>query len=148
MEKAVENRHIFRAVVFAGTALAVVHLFAVFQDLYRRVLWIDIPMHLWGGAFLALGFYYFFHRAPHYVDLGKSSVVTLVLLLGFAALGGVLWEFGEFLYDQVALYINPLTVRLVQFGLADTMGDLAFDLLGAFVVAIFMQARYYKKRRA
>lgn len=147
MEKEVKRKEIFKAAVPTGTALAIVHSFAVWQRLYYRVPWIDIPLHFWGGALLALGFYWFFYRFSDYFDLDKSFSITLFFLLGWAALGGVLWEFGEFLYDNVVLSVDPVA-RAVQFGLADTLGDLAFDLLGALAVALFMRLRYHKKRRA
>ncbi|MBI2011109.1 MAG: hypothetical protein HYS89_02705 [Candidatus Colwellbacteria bacterium] len=133
---------IVKAVIPTGTALALVHSFAAFNNLYRVAPWIDIPLHFWGGALLALFFYWFFYRFRHLLKIDEAPfLVSLILVLGWTALGGVFWEFGEFIYDK------SFTLKPVQFGLADTLGDLFFDILGGLTVAFFIRLRYYKKEK-
>lgn len=143
MEKTLEQKgeSIAKATIPTGTFLALVHSFAAFNNLYRLAPWIDIPLHFWGGALLALFFYWFFYRFPRFLKIDELPfIISLILVLGWTTLGGALWEFGEFLYGTA-------TARPVQFGLADTLGDLFFDMLGGFVVALLLKLRYHKKEK-
>gem|GEM_PF-1613175 len=57
-----------------------------------------------------------------------NMFVMLVLMLGFVALIGVLWEFYEFLHDFYLLTGGKISV--FQNSFADTIKDLFFDLVG------------------
>lgn len=88
-------------------------------------------------------FYWFFYKKPSYFDTARSFWVTLFFVLGWVALAGVLWEFTEFLYDlTIATY--GLSLKTLQFGLMDTLGDLLSDLSGGLALAIFVRLRYHK----
>lgn len=56
-------------------------------------------------------------------------------ILGFVALVGIGWEWFEFCFDEFIAVRNSW--GLTQLGLADTMADLFFDLLGALVVIVW-----------
>ncbi len=111
---------------------------------YRSMSWVDMPVHFLAGVLSAAVFYWFFQRFPSHFDASRHFWVTLLMVLGFAALVGILWEFIEFLYDfLIAKY--SFNLDTLQFGLRDTLGDLLFDLLGALALAIFVKLRYHNR---
>lgn len=63
-----------------------------------------------------------------------SPFFTLMLILGAAALVGVLWEFFEFLVDKFITKKNY--IDLLQPGVIDTMKDLFMDILGGLAVGL------------
>ena len=145
MEEALEEKNgVMKVAVPTGAVLAIVHSLAVINDWYRSIPWIDTLVHFWWAVTLGLVVYWLIERFPGHVDLGKNLLVTVLVGLSLAALGGVLWEFGEFIYDFISnLYShNP---KPVQFGLDDTLGDMFFNLLGGAAVAIFAWLRYHRK---
>jgi hypothetical protein len=147
MEKAVsKSKSIGRSVVLTGIGLAIVHSVAVFNDWYRLIPWIDIPLHFWGGVVGTLLFSWLVYRFPGYINVEKNFLVTLAIALSWAALGGVVWEFGEFIYDLTA-HSYGLSARSVQSTLDDTLSDLVFDLIGGFAVAVAMLLSYHKRGR-
>ena len=80
-----------------------------------------------------------------FLDLVDIFFVTLIIVLGWTALGGVLWEFSEYFYDLL-VYANGWSANPVQFGLDDTLGDIAFDLFGGLIVVVMVRLGYHKKR--
>ncbi len=119
--------------MFAANAVALV------LDLYAQFLWLDIPMHFFGGytvALLGLAIYEWMkdrvtiRRTSH-----PQSRIALFLLEGFVVIGFVLcisvaWEIWEFLMDQ---YATAFVERFgaTQPGMADTMDDFLNDTIGA-----------------
>lgn len=120
-----------------------VHTVATLRYWYWVYPWFDIPMHFAGGILAAMLFLRIFNDAgliekvensePAKRGILKSKeMIILVVLLGFVALVGVLWELFEFLLD---ISLKRASVHLPsQVGLSDTMKDLANDLLGGFAV--------------
>lgn len=99
-------------------------------------------MHFLGGAFAALTFYWLFGRLfPHHFNLGRSFLVTLVIVLGWVSLIGVLWELMEFSIDVLFIPGRRLAAMQQQ-GMQDTMGDLFMDLLGGTTFALWAAFRY------
>ena len=120
------------------------HSAASWGGLYKSMAWVDIPVHFMGGVLSAAVFYWFFQRFPSHFDTGRHFWVTLLMVLGWAALIGVLWEFTEYLYDfLIAKY--GFNLNTLQFGLRDTLGDLLSDLAGALALAIFVKLRYHNR---
>ncbi len=107
--------------------------------LYEVFPWIDIPMHFFGGAAIAIFIF------GIYKELLRSSQVApmplyieLAALVGQVALFAVVWEFAEFLVDaQFGTMWQP--------SLADTMFDLFNGLLGGAITGAFF-LREQKKR--
>ncbi len=148
MEKAIKkNRGIWKAAVPTGTALAVAHSLAVINGWYRSIPWIDIPIHFWWAIALGLVAYWIIQHFPEYIDLDKSFLFTVLVALSLSALGGVLWEFGEFIYDTINSSYG-FGASPVQLGLRDTLADILFDMLGGLAVAIFVRLRYHRKKKA
>lgn len=148
MEETLKDHHsIGRVALFLGAALMIAHAIGVFNDWYNLIPWYDIPLHFWSGAEGALVFYWLAYRFPGYVNIEKNFSVTLVMVLGWVALGGVLWEFGEYLYDLI-VYVNGFSLRPAQFSLDDTLADLVFDLAGGLGVAVRMGLGYHNRHNS
>lgn len=92
----------------------------------------DMLMHFLGGASIAVAA----------LVLGRILVRRGILsplpppwfsaltVIGTVGLVGIFWEFYEFAVDALG------TIAPAQGGLADTMGDLALDLLGGIAVLL------------
>lgn len=94
--------------------------------------WLDMPTHFLGGAAIT----YFFLCAINHGQalLGEIPVLIRKLLaLGLTATTAIVWEFLEFLSD-VALGTK------MNLGVADTLADLFFGLLGGVVVIALQRA--------
>lgn len=119
----------FYILIFLFVFLLAFHIISVIFSLYWLIRWIDIPMHLLGGIWLAMLSIWIFYVSGRFSLPRKSYLLSLILILGLVALGGILWEFFEFSFDFVSH-----KKWSVQFGLIDTISDLFFDLLGGLCV--------------
>lgn len=92
--------------------------------------WWDTFLHFVSGLLLGFAAIALYERLVHR-DAGKAISAWFVFLfvLGFAALGGVMWEIYEFSGDQF------FGTTLQGGGNKDTMTDLIADVLGGLVVA-------------
>ncbi|RJP43633.1 hypothetical protein C4587_02740 [Candidatus Parcubacteria bacterium] len=99
---------------------------------YHTLPWLDIVMHIAGGAWVALLFNYIFA-----VRLGavspKNPLAFVILGLGFVSLVGIFWEFYEFGMDVLVLRAYPYNLE-PGYILFDTHTDFANDLLGGLLV--------------
>ncbi len=121
---------------FCLAAIVVAHYVFFFTDWYSSHYVLDRAMHCAAGAWTAaFGMYFFFTQGR--LSAAKGAYAALAVL-GFAALTGVVWEFHEFVSD---LFITD-PARVMQFSVADTMGDLFFDLLGASMTLTARYARF------
>lgn len=108
------------------------HLVLVFLGFYERQPWIDIPMHVLGGVFIAyslnLAITYFQERklASELNMLSRS-----VFLFALTSSATVIWEFGEFTLDFL-LGTNA------QASLEDTMLDMFLGLVGGTALIVFL----------
>jgi uncharacterized membrane protein YjjP (DUF1212 family) len=94
--------------------------------------WLDMPTHFLGGAAIT----YFFLCAINHGQALVGEIPALVrklLALGLTAITAIAWEFLEFLSD-VALGTK------MNLGVADTLADLFFGLLGGVVVIALQRA--------
>ncbi len=147
MDEALKEGKLIRSsTIQLAVALAFVHALAVIFGWYHSHPWIDIPQHFFGGVLAALIFYWINSRYPHFLKLVPGVLPPLLLVLSWAVFLGVLFEFAEFLYDRIAVDYLNLAHRYTQLGLADTMGDLFLDILGALSLGILMRLRYDKKK--
>jgi len=97
---------------------------------YFTLWYFDIFMHFLGGLWVGLFFIYVFSRKNASFDSIKKIILYVLLI-------GVLWEFFEIFANQ---YIgrNP-------FDIWDTLADLFFDLLGAFVATFYFSKKIVSK---
>lgn len=108
------------------------HLALVFLAFYERHPWIDIPMHVLGGVFIA----YSFNLAITYFQqrkiLSELNVFSRsVFLFALTSSATVIWEFGEFTLDF-------LFCTNAQASLEDTMLDMFLGLVGGTALIVFL----------
>jgi hypothetical protein len=135
-----------RTVIISFLGIFTLHIVATVFHWYWYIKWLDVPMHFLGGFISAVLFFWLFGRAlPHFVHLYKHFAVTLIFVLGWCALIGVLWEFFEFGLD---FFFIPerFAKAFEQAGVADTMADLFMDLIGGTTFALITKVRYNKKK--
>lgn len=112
----------------------VAHGVALYSFLYWKVSWLDIIMHLLGGALVAATVVWWVYFSGRISLPSLSPFFTLMLILGAVALVGVFWEFFEFLVDKFITKKNY--IDLLQPGVIDTMKDLFMDILGGLAVGL------------
>lgn len=117
----------------AASVLAAVHVLSLQFFLYWRYLWLDIPVHILGGAVVALSIFvpYDFGAPLPKRWLNPVPVLLLVLLVALS------WEVYEIMIG-------------VPFGpdhAADTFSDLGAGLLGG-IAGYFMAKRLQSLNRA
>jgi len=114
------------------TLLFCLHLALVFLGLYKRHPWIDIPMHVLGGVFIA----YSFSLAITYYQkrkiLSELNVLSRsVFLFALTSTATVIWELGEFTLDF-------LFATNAQASIEDTMLDMFLGLVGGTALIVFL----------
>jgi hypothetical protein len=140
--KTIKVEPIFSAIVkalFPGFMLGCLHLIFTYSGFYLNsgLDWIDIPLHLTGGACVAFAAAMLIAYAIKRKKLPSIPWYFFILcVLGVVALVGLVWEFYEFLAD----YFYPVILR--QADNADTMKDLANDLNGGLVLVLLLKRRF------
>ncbi len=123
------------AVLFA---ILSIHILSIFQRWYITWEWIDIPLHVAGGAWVALAFFYF-QRRYALLFSALPFLFALIAVTGVVMLVGVMWEWLEFGFDYIFVPIHA--EWRAQSGLTDTMGDLLADLVGGVLVGVYFLLR-------
>ena len=77
--------------LIAFSMLAVLHIIALTLSLYWHFWWFDIPMHLFGGMVVALGF--FTLRDLHILGNTWFRLITIISLVFVIAIAWELFEF-------------------------------------------------------
>lgn len=121
--------------VFSFLAIAIFHALALKNTWYWIFPSLDIPMHLLGGAWLALVFFFVLDSTNIRIARGGKDApfISALCAVGFVMLFAVMWEFAEFAYDIFLSQKDYLTV--MQRGTGDTMKDLFMSLLGGSLAA-------------
>ena len=128
-----------RLLVLIILAIAIFNFAGIGQGWYWTIWWYDIPLHLAGGALVALLFFYLFREKWHIFDFREHPFAAFILAMGFVALIGVLWELFEYGVDVIVLAKHSFPSA--QPSLADTMGDFVNDLLGGTVLFLIWRNR-------
>ncbi len=96
----------------------------------------DVPLHIAGGAWIALLAVYLFEKrpgaAPGDIFAGWKR---MLFIAGFVALVGIAWEFYEYFVDVAILKKYALGGQQPAQAF-DTLTDLLNDLIGAFLAII------------
>ena len=117
---------IFPIVVF------LLHAFLmVFFNIYAYCPDFDIPMHMLGGASVAVAYLqlYAILNKKRYVPKLRPFVLS-ICVMSLVVTTAVFWEWWEFLMD----YFFPQF--MMQLNLQDTMGDLLNGLIGGLAVIL------------
>ena len=117
------------------TLLFCLHLVMVFLGFYKRHPWIDIPMHVLGGVFIA----YSFSLAMTYFQerkiLSELNILSRsVFLFALTSTAAVIWEFGEFTID---FFFSTNAQASVE----DTILDMFLGLVGGTALIVFLSSR-------
>ena len=118
------------------------NLLGLLFDWYWTVWWYDIPMHITGGAWLALSILYLERRLPNFHKVfGENRF--LLFLMGIAV-AAIVWEFFEYAVDVAAGKYAPRAVPwAVRY---DSFADVLNGLLGG--AAVLGVLTYLAKGRA
>lgn len=108
------------------------HLAGIFFRWYWIIPNYDSALHFLGGFWVAMMTLYLIERIYGEEVLRWAPVLKFFLLIGGAMFIGLLWEGYEFLADTFILRRH-----FIQESMADTMGDLLADFLGAVVYGVF-----------
>lgn len=106
--------------------LAVLHFLASAYSLYVRLPGYDIPMHIIGGAGLALSIYWIF------VTFFKDIKVSILRVIILTILIGISWELLEYYYDIAGAPLGTIRYYL------DTTKDILNDTVGALIAIYFL----------
>ena|SRR3989344_7250070 len=113
-----------RLIISLLIAILFFHAFAIINYWYWTFSWLDIPMHFFGGFWVAMFFAWLYPK----IDQSSNYLITVLIILSFVALIGIFWEFLEFFYD---VFISSKGYYgYMQLSAADTIADLFFDLIG------------------
>jgi len=105
---------------------------------YGRSFWYHNLAHAASGSLIAaIGYATFRAVDEHSSAVRFPPTFMFVLIVLFVVAIGVFWEIMEFLTDLLLVTDSGEGLVFVQYGLADTMSDLLFDVLGAIVVAVW-----------
>ena len=127
---------IFIILIFGG------HILSLAVGEYYKIWWADIVLHFFGGFWLGLlALWFIFNSGKFPFPTEKAPLYILILaVLSFAALIGVLWEFFEFILDEITGYKSYSAVVAIE-NFEDTIADLFFDIFGAFLSGVFLKFR-------
>ena len=104
----------------------------VFLGHYKRHPWIDIPMHVLGGVFIAYSFSLTLTYFEKIEILSELNILSRsIFLFALTSTAAVIWEFGEFTLDF-------LFDTSAQMSLEDTMLDMFLGLVGGAVLIVFL----------
>lgn len=121
------------------TLLFCLHLVMVFLGIYERYPWLDIPMHVLGGVFIA----YSFNLAVTYFQerklLSELNILSrIVFLFTLTSTAAVIWELGEFTID---FFFSTNAQASVE----DTILDMFLGLVGGTALIVFLARRNIKE---
>ena len=139
----VSNNKFSKFLIFFFIFIFILNSIAIKFFLYWRFLWFDNVMHFLGGAGFGFFAIWFFYYSGKIFIQNLPKYFLLMAVLASAALGGVLWELYEFTLDVFVAQKGYL--ELSQAGVADTMSDLFFDLMGAASTALLFLFKKKKK---
>ena len=130
--------------IFPFLVLIIYLILMLFLKIYLIFPWYDIPVHIIGGASLAITYFltlqYF--QKEKYLDMNGFFEVLFIFAL--VSLTAIFWELFEF-------FVSYLTGWISQGDLQDTMADLFFGMLGGLFTAVFLESqvkRYFKLKQS
>ena len=118
--------------------IAVVNGAAVYWHLYFYVWWLDIPMHMLGGTWVALFTLSSYYRFPNASTKDTSPLFVFAFGVAITMIVGLSWELFEF---SAQTFIE----RAQVFNIGDTLSDLVNDFIGAMIASfVFVRMGYNK----
>lgn len=137
--------HILKSILILFVIMMSVHVWAVMNDGYYSIWWLDIPLHFLGGFFIGLIFILFIQKSKTLSASVWTWYTFLIAISSFGVFIGLQWEFFEFLFDKFIL--ERAGMLPAQLGIQDTMSDFFLDWMGAlFAGILFLMTDLWKKR--
>ncbi|MGB2923114.1 MAG: hypothetical protein WBC15_24345 [Mycobacterium sp.] len=97
---------------------------------YREIVWMDVLFHFGNTGVLAAAVYLLLIRTAFIQRPQQNSIANIVLQVTMVGVTmGVLWEFYEW-------FVRTFTSTHIGVGYADTIADLALDLLGSLLAGV------------
>ena len=125
-----DNKITTKVLVGLLASILAVYFFFILKFIKPIYYWIDNPLHIAGGIWVAVFTLWFLERYKDGLFLKHGNFVPFFFVMGMTALVGVGWELFEFLYDQaVGGFHGGLLIS--QPSIVDIMKDLVNDLAGA-----------------
>ena len=117
------------------SAILALQAIVVWQEWYITQGWVDIPLHIAGGAWLALLFFYLFEERIPTVSPAAPWWSRAFLAVGFAVFIGSGWEVFEYVIAVLGHHFtwgdgNGKTYF-------DTLKDIVNVSIGGFVAAVW-----------
>lgn len=113
--------------------LALAHLLAQRLYLYWVYRWLDIPMHFLGGIWVGLAALWLWYYSGLARKAGATQHRPFLVALGGGLVFGFLWECSDFFIWSVIVGAFPENY------IADTMLDIAMDVIGAAVAYLLFR---------
>lgn len=115
---------------FIGFFIALLFFGNIFGVLggYAKFSWLDAAMHVAAGLWVAAFILSLVYPLEIFKPLRSNRFVFFIIAAALVALFGLGWEFFEFGTDFI--FSNQNSQWKLQNGLADTLSDLFFGLLG------------------
>jgi xanthine/uracil permease len=109
--------------MFFAIFIAICHFVALEFYLYWTNKWVDIPMHIMGGALVSsIGLWVIYFSPWKNIFLNNSkNILILSVFIGFGV--GFLWEIFELSFGLTSLSVDKI----------DTIKDLFDDIIGALI---------------
>lgn len=129
-----------RTPLIAGIILLFIGIFASeYWHIYTRVAHFDKILHILGGVTVGWMAFALLQKEIQHL----SGMKQLLIITALTCLVGVLWEFAEYL-SNFTRHAYPVWYHYFHGGdLADTLGDIAADLIGGTTFALWA---LYKER--
>lgn len=125
------------ALVLFGLSIFLFNLLATYWHLFFLIWWLDIPVHILSGAWVALVMLVLYYHADNVGRKDHTTLFVVLFALSSSLIIGLMWEVYEFVVDRAMAGSN------LQLG--DTLKDLCDDLVGGAAAAwIFIQNGYNK----
>jgi len=113
--------------------LIVGHFLALVSGMYEGKVWIDIPLHFFGGMLLGFGWLLFIQRPHMQAVFGAPSKLFLGLsVLAFALFGSFVWELFELAFSVWAADV----AHAVKW-YSPSASDALTDMLAGFAGGVF-----------
>ncbi|MCA9361717.1 hypothetical protein KC845_04155 [Candidatus Kaiserbacteria bacterium] len=104
--------------IISLSLLAVLHYIALELYLYWQIWWLDIPMHLFGGAIIVFGLY-----SLQELGILKDRSYSLLNILTAVLVIAIAWEVFQYL----------ITTVMKDDFVVDTLSDIMFGLSGSLL---------------
>lgn len=118
--------------------IAIANAVADYWHLYFYIWWLDIPMHILGGLWVALTSLVLYYAFPESKEKDRSLIFVYALAIASVLAIGLIWEIYEFSVDHMfSLALNKV---------GDTLKDLGDDFIGGVIGAALFIIRGYNKK--